>query len=52
MELQRKHWKRLFVELILEAVMLVAPVSLDFLGVAGEYLLEAGREKTEAVNFA
>lgn len=47
MKLQHKHWKRLFVELILEAIMLVAPVSLDFLGIAGEYLLEAGREKIE-----
>ena len=47
MKLQRQHWNRLFMELILEAIMLVAPVSLDFLGVAGEYLLEAGRERIE-----
>jgi hypothetical protein len=47
MKLQRQHWNRLLMELILEAIMLVAPVSLDFLGVAGEYLLEAGRERIE-----
>ena len=47
MKLQRKHWKRLILELLLEVVMIAAPVSLDFLGVAGEYLLETGREKVE-----
>jgi hypothetical protein len=42
------NWqKRLFIQLILEVLMVMTPISFDFLGAAGEYLLHAGREQIE-----
>lgn len=50
MKLQLKHWKnwkRLGMELLLEVLMIAAPVSLDYLGAVGEYLLDFHREQAE-----
>jgi hypothetical protein len=49
MKLQLKHWKRLSLQLVLEVLMFVAPVNLDYLGVVGEYLVDCHREQAEFV---
>jgi hypothetical protein len=37
---QSIHWKKLGLELLLEGLMLLAPVSLDVMGAIGEYLVD------------
>ncbi len=41
------RWKWLLAELVLESLMLIAPVNLDFLGAVSEYLVDEGRGKVE-----
>lgn len=47
MKCQVLRWKWLLAETVLEALMFLAPVSLDFLGAIGEYLVDEGRDKVE-----
>lgn len=42
------RWKLILVELILGALVELAPASLNILEVFGEYLLEASRQNIEA----
>lgn len=48
---QSIHWKKLGLELLLEGLMLLAPVSLDVMGAIGEYLVDRNPSTSAAYTF-